>query len=128
MQPTHQRRSLKLKSSEDLRSAISYFNQAVKIDPKYGEAYNGLGSAFGQAGQLNQAVSCWEKALDCDSSLTEPLFNLGLAHRALGNKGQALSYRIRYKNQHSHKLNPEEKKKLEALLAELQKQSFQSNR
>lgn len=114
-------RSLKLKSSEDLRSAISYFNQAVKLDPEYGEAYNGLGSAFGQAGQLNQAVSFWEKALDCDSSLTEPLFNLGLAHRALGNKGQALSYFIRYKNRHSHKLNPGEKKKLEALLAELQK-------
>lgn len=114
-------RSVKLKSSEDLRSAVSYFNQAVKLDPRYGEAYNGLGSAFGQAGQLNRAVSFWEKALDCNPSLPDPLFNLGLAHRALGNKEKALSYLIRYKNQHSHLITPREKKKLEALLSELQK-------
>ena len=113
-------RSVKLKNSEDLSSAVEYFNQALKLDPKYAEAYNGLGTAYGQAGQLNRAMIFWEKALECNPSLPDPLFNLGLAHQALGSKDKALSYLIRYKKQHYHHLSPEEKKKLDALLDELQ--------
>jgi len=83
-------------------------------------ALNGLGSTSAQAGRLNQSKIFWEKALNINPSFSAPLFNSGLAHRALGNTDKALSCLIWYKNLPSHHLSPSEQKKLIALLVELQ--------
>jgi arylsulfatase A-like enzyme/Flp pilus assembly protein TadD len=114
-------RALKHKSSQDLRKAIENYTHAIELDPEYAEAYNGLGTAWGQAGRLKEAVSCWEKALFLEPIRPDSLFNLGLAYRAIGERNKALDYLLRYKNTHFHHLAPDEQKKLEELLTELQR-------
>lgn len=114
-------RSLKHKSSPDLRKAIENYTHAIELDPEYAEAYNGLGTAWGQAGRMKEAVSCWEKALSFEPGRPDSLFNLGLAYRAIGEKDNALDYLLHYKKIHYHHLALDEQKKLDGLLAELQR-------
>jgi DNA-binding winged helix-turn-helix (wHTH) protein/TolB-like protein/Flp pilus assembly protein TadD len=65
---------------EDLRSSISYFQQAIDIDPGYALAYTGLAKAFGVLGIIGemptavafqQARAAEQKALELDNSLAE---------------------------------------------------------
>jgi TolB-like protein/Flp pilus assembly protein TadD len=74
------------RSSESLKLAIDYFNQAIEKDPNYALAYAGLASTYAllpgfsdqpAAGVLPKARVAAEKAISLDNRLAE-------AHAALG--------------------------------------------
>jgi TolB-like protein/Tfp pilus assembly protein PilF len=73
------------RTNADIKTAISYFDQAVDKDPGYAMAYAGLADAYsvltnygGEANDLvPKAETAANKALELDSTLARPHANLG---------------------------------------------------
>jgi TolB-like protein/Tfp pilus assembly protein PilF len=75
------------RTSNDLRKAVEYFNQAITKDPNYALAYAGLADAFGlfpdygveaPADAYPRAKNAAMKALELDNTLGAPHAALGL--------------------------------------------------
>ena len=43
--------------------AFAQYQEALRLDPDYAEAYNNLGILYAKAGQVEQARTQWETAL-----------------------------------------------------------------
>jgi eukaryotic-like serine/threonine-protein kinase len=73
------------RTNADLKTAISYFNQAIDKDPTYALAYSGLADAYNVGGSygmaLNESVpkamAAAQKALELDPTLARPHAVLG---------------------------------------------------
>jgi serine/threonine protein kinase/TolB-like protein len=73
------------RTSTDINTAISYFNQAIDKDPSYAMAYSGLADAYGvlpvYGGDPNDVTpksnAAAEKALELDPTLAHPHADLG---------------------------------------------------
>lgn len=64
-----------------IEQALEYFNQAIKIDKKFTDAYIALGEIYYQQGDFSEARRAWQRALDIDSNNKEVkllLDNMGL--------------------------------------------------
>ena len=57
-------------------SAISYFEEAIKLNPNFSEAYNNLGNTKKRIGKIDEAISCFEKAIQLKENNIEAYFNL----------------------------------------------------
>ncbi|MFN2622806.1 MAG: tetratricopeptide repeat protein [Chthoniobacterales bacterium] len=75
------------RTGPDLERALSYFEQAIKLDPSYARAYSGLADCYAVLSYFTKrpfnetfpkAKAAAEKALALDSSLAEPHATLGL--------------------------------------------------
>jgi TolB-like protein/Tfp pilus assembly protein PilF len=74
------------RTAEGLKTAISYFNQALDKDPGYALAYAGLADSFTVSGSygddpkdvMPKAKAATEKALELDPTLARPHATLGL--------------------------------------------------
>ena len=74
------------RSAPDLKTAISYFNQAIDKDPGYAMAYAGLADAYSVMSSYGfdpqdvvpKATAAAEKALELDPTLARPHADLGL--------------------------------------------------
>ena len=60
------------------------FRRAIKIDPNYKEAYNGLGSALKKTGDLKGAVENYSKAIKIDPNYSKAYNNMGTALEKAG--------------------------------------------
>ncbi|MCJ7616801.1 MAG: diguanylate cyclase, partial [Desulfobacterales bacterium] len=65
--------------------AISEFNKAIEISPKYASAYTNRGLAYGNKGQYDRAISDYNTAIEINPRLAEAYTNRGIAY---GSKGQ----------------------------------------
>ena len=73
------------RTAADIKTAISYFNQAIDKDPAYALAYAGLADAYGvlsnYGGDPNDVIpksnAAAEKALELDPTLARPHADLG---------------------------------------------------
>ena len=45
-------------------TAISYFEEVIKLNPNFSEAYNNLGNTKKRLGRIDEAISCFEKAIE----------------------------------------------------------------
>ncbi len=102
--------------AEDNAAALENFQKAIELDPRLASAYNGLGGAYKAAGQLDKAISAWEKSLEIDKDYGFPLYNLGITYLQKGDKKRALKYLERYLFLNHRNLSPEERRELEALI------------
>jgi Flp pilus assembly protein TadD len=107
---------LKTRDQEDLQKSLAHFQKAIALDPGYASAYNGLGAAYSQAGDVEGAIRSWEKAVEINPDLAFALYNLGLASLRKGDKVKALEYLNRYKQKEYQRLSQREKEKLDALI------------
>jgi serine/threonine protein kinase/tetratricopeptide (TPR) repeat protein len=92
------------RGGENLRRAISYFEQAVAADPNYGHAYAGIAAAYAllpeytdspPADALERTRTAANRALAIDSGLAEAHTALGLASvHALDWAGAEKHYRM----------------------------------
>jgi serine/threonine protein kinase/pimeloyl-ACP methyl ester carboxylesterase/tetratricopeptide (TPR) repeat protein len=78
------------RTSEEIKQAIDYFNQAIEVDPSYALAYTGLADCYNLQGlreiapddAFTKAKAAALKALEIDDSLAEAHTSLGFVkHR-----------------------------------------------
>ncbi len=71
--------------------AISDFTGAIKINPKFVQAYNDRGLAYYNEGNYYPAIIDYNKAIDLDPDYADAYYNRGLAYDRQANQLQALS-------------------------------------
>jgi len=67
--------------------SLARFQEASQLDPSRGEAWAGIGNAYFQMGQYDDAVSMWDKALQLGSTLSMDACHAGAL---CGDKGTFL--------------------------------------
>ena len=72
--------------------AISYFSQAVEIDPYFALGFFYIGETHFKMGQLADAINYYFRATNIERSLVGIRSRLGVAYFMLGNVDQALTY------------------------------------
>jgi tetratricopeptide (TPR) repeat protein len=73
----------------DDASAIGAYERALQLAPTHAKAHNNLANLLLRAGRPTEAVSHYHAALELNPGLGEARQNLGLAHRALGERFEA---------------------------------------
>jgi Tfp pilus assembly protein PilF len=75
-----------------METAKKYCYQAIKIDPKFGDAYNDLGSYFIQEGKFKEGLKWLKLAKTSDKIMHRefPYVNTAKAHLAMKNYKKAL--------------------------------------
>jgi len=109
--------ALKSGGKEELLQAEEIFKKAIAMDATLAAAHNGLGSVYKLSARLDEAISCWEKALELKPDYDYPLYNLGLAYLEKGEKARALDYFLRYLKIKGKNLSAREREEIEALIA-----------
>ncbi len=74
---------------EQTAKAKAYFLEALKYDPRNASAYFGLGEAYTELDQRDEAIANYEKALSGDPSLTEIYLPLGVLYFQKGEIAKA---------------------------------------
>lgn len=64
---------------QDYEGAIAIYRDIVKLQPKFGLAWNNLGAAYREIGEPDEAISCFRKAVAFAPDLAEAWNNLGVA-------------------------------------------------
>ena len=67
--------------------AISDFNQAIEMNPRYNKAYNNRGIVYRLKGQYNQAISDFNKAISINPLEAEAYNNLAWLFATAGAQG-----------------------------------------
>ena len=67
-----------------------WLRKSVELDANNASAWNSLGVALTELGQLELALSAYTKAIDLDSQFEEPLFNSHTVLIDLGRSGEAI--------------------------------------
>ena len=74
-----------------MENALADCNQAVKLDPKYADAYSDRGKAYGRLGQLADALSDFSKAIELNPKIAVAYSNRGTAYARLGQLASAVA-------------------------------------
>jgi tetratricopeptide (TPR) repeat protein len=72
------------------QEAITYYDKALAIDPKYAGSLNGKAKALISLGQYNEAIPYLSKALEIEPSYEDALSNKGIALVNIGHYSEAL--------------------------------------
>jgi arylsulfatase A-like enzyme/Flp pilus assembly protein TadD len=104
---------MQTKRAQDHARALECFKKAIELDSGLASAYNGLGVTYRIGGQIDYAISVWEKTLELSPDYDLPLYNLGVAYLEKGNKARALKYFEKYLLLKSKTLTPEERREIE---------------
>ncbi len=72
------------KSDKWYKEALKEFQKAIKINPKYGEAYVGLGDAYFALGMNDSGIAQYIKFVELNPRKVEGLNRLGNAYKLLG--------------------------------------------
>lgn len=82
---------LSLYDQRDFINALSFFNQALELDPESIPALHNLGMVHEKMGSLDEALSLYERVIFLLPSSTPTLNNLGNIYRELGMLDKAKS-------------------------------------
>ena len=66
------------------------YTKAIQFNPKYAEAYFGLGAAYHVKGDFDRAISNYTKAVDLKSDFAEAYSNRGAAYSDKGAVDRAI--------------------------------------
>ncbi len=108
--------TVKTKDTDVLNKSILSFRKALELYPEYPLAFNGLGKALRQVGDMNGAISALKKALELDPEIDEALYFLGLTYLEKGDKAKALNTFNLYKKKYYDFLPASSKQKLDELI------------
>ena len=62
-------------------TAITYFEEAIQLNPNFSEAYNNLGNVKKRIGKIEEAISCFKKAIELKENNILAYFNLANTYR-----------------------------------------------
>lgn len=68
------------------------FQQAVDLDPKYAEGFNGIGVTFFARNDLREALRWYKRALDADPSFGDAYYNMACVYALQKHRALALRY------------------------------------
>ena len=75
-----------------LRPAIRLLEKAIRLAPKYAEAYNSLGVAFNQSQDVSRAIEAFSQAVEHDPDSFQARLNLGHTLNGANKSDRALSH------------------------------------
>ncbi|MCC6933132.1 MAG: tetratricopeptide repeat protein [Deltaproteobacteria bacterium] len=75
-----------------MSKAVSAYNKAISIRPSNPPAHANFGKLYAQVGNVNQAISEYEKSLQVDPLLNLALEGLATLYRLQGDLSKAESY------------------------------------
>ncbi len=93
------------KKQKKFEEAIESFEEAIKLNPNFSEAYNNLGSAQKSLKNFEEAILSYKKAIDLKASNVEACYNLATLNYFLENYNEASNY---FKNIVNLKVRQEE--------------------
>ena len=76
----------------NLDAAMSLYQKAIELDPKYAVVYNDLGVAYEEAGLIDQAEESYLKAIKVDPFFLSPYSNLALVYESKRDLDKAYLY------------------------------------
>ena len=85
------------RNAADLRPIEPLLNEAVRIDPKFGEAFLALGVLHSEQGKFEEAIHAYQHALELNPLLAEAHYRLGLAYKRVGQEMKAQQEFQRYR-------------------------------
>jgi tetratricopeptide (TPR) repeat protein len=77
-------RGLRARTAKDWPGAVAAFKNAVELNPRYAEAWNGLGYALRHQGRYQESLDAYDEALRLRPNFPEALEYLGEAYVKLG--------------------------------------------
>jgi tetratricopeptide (TPR) repeat protein len=81
-----------LKAAGELDEAISCYEQAIRLDPKYAPTHMNLGVALKAKGRLDEAIDCYRRAVEADPAFAQAHNNLANALKARGDSAGAIEH------------------------------------
>ena len=57
-------------------TAVSYFEEVIKLNPNFSEAYNNLGNTKKRLGKIDEAILCFKKAIELKKNNIQAYYNL----------------------------------------------------
>lgn len=75
----------------DPKKAVSYYDKALRADPKFADAYNNRGNALRALGRLDEALKSYEGAIKHRPTMVEAHNNRAVVLQALGRYEAALA-------------------------------------
>ncbi len=88
--------------------AIADFDQAIRLDPEYPDAFNNRGVAYAGKGQFDRAIEDYDRAIALDPNYAIAIYNRGLAAQSLGRTDEAAAYFARAKQVGPRLMPPKE--------------------
>ncbi|MDR9896184.1 tetratricopeptide repeat protein [Aetokthonos hydrillicola Thurmond2011] len=74
----------------DFQGAITDYSSAIRLNPKYANAYNNRGLAHAQLGEKQDAINDYNQALQINPNLVLAYYNRGAVRAQLGDKQKAI--------------------------------------
>jgi tetratricopeptide (TPR) repeat protein len=71
-------------SDAELRQAVEYLAEALRLNPLSAEAHNNMGGAYQRLGRLEDALREHREALRLNPQLLDAQYNIGVVQQALG--------------------------------------------
>ena len=65
------------KKAGDLKTAVTYYRQAIALQSDFIEAHYNLGTVLEEQGELKEAVTCYQTLLELNPNYVEAYLNLG---------------------------------------------------
>ena len=93
------------KKQKKFEEAIESFEEAIKLNPNFSEAYNNLGSAQKSLNKFEEAILSYEKSIALKANNVEACYNLATLNYFLENYNEASNY---FKNIVNLKVRQEE--------------------
>ena len=75
---------------QDYESAIEDFNQAIRLNPNYSQAYNGRGLAYHNQGDYRRAIGDYNQAIRLNPEYAIAYTNRGFAYSGQGDYERAI--------------------------------------
>jgi len=75
---------------KDWDQAIAAYQQAVRIDPKFAEAWNNLGYCYRKAKQYDKALDAYKQAISLKPDFSYPHEYMARTYLAMGDKDAAM--------------------------------------
>ncbi len=86
--------------ANDAAGAVRILEALVREDPGNARAWRNLGQAARVQGDLERAVAAWQRALELDPSLVQPLYSLGVVEALRGHDEEALRWLAKARDTH----------------------------
>ena len=82
-------RGLEYNALGQYERAIQSYDEAIRLNPQYGNPYNKRGVAYSNLGQYERAIQSYDEAIRLNPEYATVYYNRGLAYEALGNSIKA---------------------------------------